>query len=213
MKTFLSETVKELVLSEEKFRDTLCVLPSERAGVFLAQEFKKQTNGNIFLPEIISIERFIERVSEFRKEDSVNLLFDFYKVYTNNKESAEETFDTFSQWASIALQDFNEVDRHLVNAVDLFTYLRDIKRIEKWNVGKENNGSTMMENHLSFMEKLDVNYQKFYEYLVSQKKGYQGLLYREAAKKIERYIQKNSSLKIVFIGFNALNKAEEYIFP
>lgn len=212
MKTFLSETVKELVLSEEKFRDTLCVLPSERAGVFLAQEFKKQTNGNIFLPEIISIERFIERVSEFRKEDSVNLLFDFYKVYTNNKESAEETFDTFSQWASVALQDFNEVDRHLVNAVDLFTYLRDIKRIEKWNVGKENNGSTMMENHLSFMEKLDVNYQKFYEYLVSQKKGYQGLLYREAAKKTERYIQKNSSSKIVFIGFNALNKAEEYIF-
>lgn len=212
MKTFLSETVKELVLSKEKFRDTLCVLPSERAGVFLAQEFKKQSNGTIFLPEIISIEGFVERVSEFRKEDSVNLLFEFYKVCTSNHQGTEETFDTFSQWASVALQDFNEVDRHLINAIDLFTYLRDIKRIEKWNVSDDNKPSEMMENHLSFMEKLHVNYQKFYAYLVSQKKGYQGLLYREATKKIESYIQKNDGLKIVFIGFNALNKAEEYIF-
>jgi ATP-dependent helicase/nuclease subunit B len=212
MKTFLSETVKELAGSKESFRDTLCVLPSERAGVFLAQELKQQTTENIFLPEIISIEGFIERVSEFRKEDNVNLLFDFYKVYTRNEETPKETFDSFSQWASVALQDFNEVDRHLVNAADLFTYLRDIKRIEKWSVGNENKDAGMMENHLSFMEKLDVNYQKFYEYLVSQKKGYQGLLYREAAKNIETYAQKNSSSKIVFIGFNALNKAEEYIF-
>jgi hypothetical protein len=37
-------------------------------------------------------------------------------------------------------------------------------------------------------------------------------MYREASKKIDDFLNKNASKKIFFIGFNALNKAEELLF-
>ncbi|MFC2109016.1 PD-(D/E)XK nuclease family protein [Bacteroidota bacterium] len=212
MKTFLSEVVNTIIKSKNSLMDTVCVIPSERAAVFLKEEFKNQIEGLSFLPEILSIENFIEQISGLTKIDTVTLLFDFYSVYIENNPNNKIDFDSFSQWASVALQDFNEVDRHLVNAEDLFSYLKDIKRIEKWNVNGEDSSSELMNEHLSFMEMLGDNYKLFYSYLIKNRKGYQGLLYREASKKIGEYIQDNSSKNIVLIGFNALNKSEEYIF-
>ena len=42
MKTFLSEVVTEIIEDNHSLSNTVCVLPSERAGVFLKQELKKQ---------------------------------------------------------------------------------------------------------------------------------------------------------------------------
>lgn len=211
MKTFLSEVVEELLIDFESIANTICVLPSERAGVFLKEELKKQVSKTTFLPRIISIEKFIEDISGFQKAESVPLLFEFYKVYLHSEISNPESFDSFSQWASIAIQDFNEVDRHLVDCQDLFSYLKDIKRIEDWDI--ENGASSELVNkHLSFMENLGRYYFDFYEFLKNEKNGYQGLLYREAANNINNYITQNNSNKIALIGFNALNKSEEHIF-
>jgi hypothetical protein len=51
-----------------------------------------------------------------------------------------------------------------------------------------------------------------YAFLIQKKIGYQGLMYREACHKIDAYLKKNSQKKFFFIGFNALNKAEEFLF-
>lgn len=212
MKTFLSEVVSGIIGSNTKLSNTICVLPSERAGVFLKEEFKKQVDQTTFLPGIISIEKFIESVSGFHKTESVPLLFEFYKVYLEVEKSNPESFDTFSQWASIAIQDFNEIDRHLVDAEDLFSYLRDIKRIETWDLETPGSASEMVMNHLGFMENLGSYYFSFYQHLLKSKKGYQGFLYREAARNIEDFISKQKNKQIVLIGFNALNKSEEVVF-
>ena len=45
MKTFLSEVVTEILHDSNPLAKTICVLPSERAGVFLKEEFKKQLEG------------------------------------------------------------------------------------------------------------------------------------------------------------------------
>ena len=215
MKTFLSEVVANILEEGFPLSQTICVLPSERAGVFLKDELKKQVTSTTFLPEIVSIENFIETVSELKKIDTVPLLFEFYNVYLETQEGTPESFDSFSQWAAIALHDFNEVDRHLVDTKDLFSYLRDIKRLENWNLdtsGSNIEMTDMVANHFSFMENLGLYYDAFYSFLLKNRKGYQGLLYKEAASKIEIYCTHNSDKKIVLIGFNALNKAEELIF-
>ena len=212
MKTFLSEVVTAILENSIQLSNTICVLPSERAGVFLKEELKKQVNQTSFLPEIISIEKFIETVSGFFKMESVPLLFEFYKVYLEVETDSPESFDVFSQWANIALQDFNEIDRHLVDAEELFAYLRDIKRIEDWDVETPASASEMLRNHLGFMENLGSYYFAFYQHLIASKKGYQGFLYREAANNIKSFISKSKNKRIVLIGFNALNKAEELVF-
>ncbi len=211
MKTFLSEVVQEHLQLGYPLADTVCVLPSERAGVFLKQEFRKQLSNTTFLPEVVSIEKFVEEISGFVKIDTVSLLFEFYEVYKNQCKGKDD-FSVFTQWGNMALQDFNEVDRHLVDSEGLFSYLKDVSRIEKWQVDSEKNASQLVSNHLVFMENLGKYYRFFKEYLIENKKGYQGLLYRKASQKIDKFITDNGEKKFLLIGFNALNKAEEVIF-
>ena len=210
MQTFISETLKSILKKQSSFEDTVFILPSQRAGVFVKEELKKLFSAG-FLPSILNIEAFIEEVTGIKKVDNIQLLFDFYSVYKNIEEKSED-FESFFSWAITVLQDFNEIDQHLVNSKDIFTYLKDIERLKNWSVKKPLVETEMMKNHFSFMEKLGEYYHEFYIYLKEKNIGYQGLIYRESVNEIEGYIQKNYHKKYYFIGFNALNKAEEYLF-
>ena len=156
MKTFLSEVVQDLLKKGHPLAQTIWVLPSERAGVFLKEALKRQVTETTFLPEILSIENFVERISKLQKIDAVPLLFEFYQVYLEQAPEPKESFDSFAQWGAIALQDFNEIDRHLVTANELFLYLKDIKRIESWELNTDIAETDMMANHFAFMERLGI---------------------------------------------------------
>src|SRR5690606_14024858 len=67
------------------------------------------------------------------------------------------------------------------------------------------------KNYLSFWQKLYTYYSQFTKQLLNKGLGYQGLIYREAVENLESYIQNNSNKQHVFLGFNALNTAEETI--
>ena len=210
MQTFISETIDDILKKQSSFEDCVFILPSQRAGVFIKDTFKKKIVTG-FLPEIVTIESFVSEISEITKADSIQLLFHFYSIYCE-LEKHPDTFDIFSSWASVVLQDFNEIDQYLVNPNDIFTYLRDIQRMKKWSVKGEFKETELIKDHLIHMEKLGVYYSKFYLFLLEKKVGYQGLIYREATKKVEQFLEKNSHKKFFFIGFNALNKAEETLF-
>ncbi|MBL4905574.1 MAG: PD-(D/E)XK nuclease family protein, partial [Flavobacteriaceae bacterium] len=210
MHSFISDTLNDVLKTHKSFENTVFILPSQRAGVFVNQAIQHKITAG-FLPEIIPIETFTEAVSGIHKIDTVQLLFHFYTTY-KNKEENPETFDSFSSWAHTVLQDFNEVDQHLVDPNDLFTYLKDIQRLKEWSIKNPIEETELMKNHFSFMKKLGSYYTSLYSYLVQKKIGYQGLMYREAAKNIHNYCQQNIHKNYVFMGFNALNKAEEVLF-
>ena len=210
MQTFITKTLQTILTKQNSFENTVFVLPSQRAGVFVKQALKETIDIG-FLPTIFNIEQFIEEVSELHKIDSIQLLFHFYAVY-KNVESEPEEFEDFISWAFTVVQDFNEVDQHLINPKEIFPYLRDIQRLKNWSVKKPFEETKMVKNHFSFLEKLETYYSHFYTFLVEKKIGYQGLIYREATKKIEAYIHKNKHRNYIFMGFNALNKAEEFLF-
>ena len=209
MQTFLSKVVSKILSKKSKpLQKVIFVVPSQRACVFLKEELVKQVDAATFLPQIISIEQYIQELSEIRQVDSIQLLFEFYSVYLQNTSNeSQDSFEIFSQWATIVLHDFNEVDRHLIDANDLFIYLRDINRLENWSPTTE-----LTKNYFLFFEKLDIYYKKFYSYLKSKDIGYQGLIYREAESNVQHYIENNQDKQVVLCGFNALNKAEENIF-
>ena len=210
MQSFISETLDAILKTHSVFTDTIFIMPSQRAKVFVKQAFKdKNTVG--FLPEIVSIEEFIQQVSEIHQVDTIQLLFHFYTVYKDVENNANP-FDVFSSWATTVLQDFNEIDQHLIDTKDIFLYIRDIERLRKWSVKGTFIETDLIKNHNSFLEKLQVYYKAFYSFLKDKQIGYQGLLYREACSKIDEYINKKSNHNFYFIGFNALNKAEEFLF-
>ena len=210
MQSFISETLDDILQTTKSFEDVVFVLPSQRAKVFVKQTFKdKITVG--FLPEMLNIEQFIQQISGVQKADNIQLLFHFYTIY-KSVESKPDAFDVFSSWAITVLQDFNEIDQHLINTKEIFNYLRDIERLRKWSVKGTFKETELIKDHYSFLEKLNNYYNAFYQFLLKENIGYQGVMYREASKKIDAFLEENPNKRFFFIGFNALNKAEELLF-
>ncbi|GFD71659.1 hypothetical protein KUL113_10790 [Tenacibaculum sp. KUL113] len=210
MQSFISETLDTILQNTKSFENVVFILPSQRAGVFVKETFKNKISAG-FLPEIINIGDFVEEISEMKKVDSVQLLFHFYTIYKKQEETPD-SFDVFSSWAFTVLQDFNEIDQHLINTREIFVYLRDIHRLRKWSVKGEFQETELMKDHFAFMEKLNKYYDAFYQFLLENNIGYQGVLYRESTKKVTDFIYRNQQKKYFFIGFNALNAAEEFLF-
>ena len=210
MQSFISETLDSILKTTKSFENAVFILPSQRAKVFLKQTLKDKISVG-FLPEALNIEQFVQQVSGIEKADSIQLLFHFYTIY-KNLEKDPDSFDTFSSWAFTVLQDFNEIDQHLVDTKEIFVYIRDIERLKKWSVAGSFTETEFMKDHYSFLEKLNNFYPPLYQFLLEKKIGYQGLMYREACSNIDGYIEKNVHKKFFFIGFNALNKAEEFLF-
>jgi ATP-dependent helicase/nuclease subunit B len=210
MQSFISETLDSILKTTKSFEDVVFILPSQRAKVFLKQTLKDKISVG-FLPETINIEQFVQQVSGIEKADSIQLLFHFYTIY-KGLEKDPDSFDTFSSWAFTVLQDFNEIDQHLVDQKKIFTSIRDIERLNKWSVNGTFKETAFIKDHSSFLEKLNDLYPPLYQFLLEKKIGYQGLMYREACYNIDEYLEKNSQKKFFFIGFNALNKAEEFLF-
>ncbi|MCZ8090025.1 PD-(D/E)XK nuclease family protein [Flavobacterium sp.] len=209
--TFLFQLAQEVLKNySEKLSEVTIILPNKRAKVFLLDELKKQVSTNVFAPEIISIEEFVQDIAGIRSIDSVEVLFEFYEVYLSiTEKNKQEPFETFANWAKTLLQDFNEIDRYLLEPNKILKYLENIKEIEHWSVDI-NKKTELIDNYLAFWKKLPQYYHSLYTYLSNKGIGYQGLIYREAVENLNHFSEKNSS-NYIFAGFNALNQAEEKI--
>lgn len=211
MQSFLSKVVSEVLKNESSLSATTFVLPNKRSGLFLKNILKTQLKQTTFLPKIISIEEFVKDITGFEVLDSVSLIFEFYGVYkahTSDKEA--DTFESFSKWASILLQDFNDLDSNLFDTAAILAYLSDTKRIEQWHPG-DTEESPLVKKYLAFFNKVIVYHSAFTAHLSTKKVGYQGFVYRTATQLMTSYKEKHQDEKFVFAAFNALNKAEENI--
>lgn len=209
MTSFIQDVLLDLREKQVDFSQLAFILPSKRAGTFLKKELSSICNTPILSPKIVSIESFVEELSQLHLLSNNELLFELYETYLKMSELEDkDTFDAFLKWGRILLQDFNEIDRFLVDPAHIFDYLSAIKDIEHWSI---QDPSAMVQNYLSFWNHLKPLYLEFTAHLLEKGNGYQGLLYREAVENIESYIQSNAEAQLVFVGFNALNKAEEFI--
>jgi hypothetical protein len=210
--SFLDKIAQVLIENHtDKLSNTIVVLPNKRAKIFLIEALKKQVDGNILSPEIISIEDFIQDIAGIRTVDPIELLFEFYDVYLSVTEKAnQQSFELFANWAKTLLQDFNEIDRYLLDPSYVLSYLKDIEDIKKWGIEVENK-TQLLENYIDFWKLLPNYYQTLYAHLLKKGIGYQGLIYREAVGNLDHFSKSITDKKYVFAGFNALNASEEKI--
>ncbi len=210
MVTFLQETLADIKKNHSDLGTLTFILPSKRAGGFLMNELKTQQTITQFAPEIFSIEEFVEGLSKLTIIDAIELLFKSYEAYLLTEPiSDKEDFENYSSWAITLLNDFNEIDRYLVEPTPFFNYLSGVKTLERWGVRDEK--SEIITNYLNFWKALPEFYGNLQKLLLAEKVGYQGMVYREAVRKVPHYLQQNPSKKFIFIGFNALNAAEQKI--
>jgi len=212
MTTFIFDVLEDLNKKQKDLSSLSYILPNKRAGIFLKHQLLNVVEKTIFSPEILSIEDFVENLSDLKKISNSELLFEFYTSYCQiTPKKNRDDFELFSKWAQALLHDFNEIDRFLIPHNQIFNYLSAIKEIESSHWSEEGNQTDFIKKYLLFWNKLQKFYTLFTEQLLNKKKGYQGLIYREAVENLEIYIQNNTSKQHVFLGFNALNSAEETI--
>ncbi|TBW27025.1 PD-(D/E)XK nuclease family protein [Gramella sp. KN1008] len=209
MESFIREVLQELKQTSVPLSDLVFILPSKRAGSYLIQELSEISDNTLFVPDIYSIEEFTELISGLQPVDNTISLFEFYEVYKNlTPENELEEFETFTAWAQSLIHDFNEIDRYLIDYKPFFDYLSGIQDLKHWYLMDEK--TDLIKRYLDFWKKLPVYYEALRDKLLNKKQGYQGLIYREASERIDEYISMNQK-QHVFIGFNALNAAEQQI--
>lgn len=210
MTSFIHQVLTQILERPTAISKYTFVLPSKRAGSFLIHELGKLITSPSFAPKVLSIEDFAQDISGLRSIDNITTLFEFYNVYKENTLSEKtESFDTFAAWAQVLLYDFNEIDRYLIDYKAFFGYLANVQEVNHWSLDKEK--TPLIENYLAFWNQLPEYYEKLQAGLQQKNLAYQGMVYRKASERIIKYVQNNDSPH-VFIGFNALNNAEQKIF-
>ena len=210
--SFLDKIAAVLIENySDTLSDTIVVLPNKRAKIFLIEALKHQVDRNILSPEIISIEDFVQNIAGIRTVDPIELLFEFYEVYLSiTEKSQQQSFELFANWAKTLLQDFNEIDRYLLDPTHVLSYLKDIEDIKRWGIEVENK-TPLLEKYIDFWKLLPNYYQSLYNHLFNNGIGYQGLIYREAVNNLNHFSDSVQKKLFLFAGFNALNAAEEKI--
>ena len=210
MHGFIKNVLKDIIKKKISLTENIFILPNKRSGLFLKREISKISNKTFFSPVIYDIDEFMSIISEINKISDTELLFDLYEVYLKNeKPNNHQSFDEFIRWGKTLINDFNEIDREICNTESLFNYLEAIKELNHWS--NYESETEIIKNYKTFWKNIKILYKDLQEVLFNKRKGYQGLIYREATERIQNYVENQKGSKHIFIGFNALSKSESEI--
>ncbi len=208
MSKFLQNIAVELTKLSDYHLKTV-VLPNKRAGIFLKKALVELEQKPIIAPRILTIQEFITGLSPYQPVDELMLWFEFYQVYKQVYGDKAQIFDEFIKWAPAILQDFNEIDRFLVDAREVFTYINEVKKIEDWQLKPES--PKLITDYLKFYASLYELYKGLVKRLNKKNLAYQGMIDRYVAEHIEDEQSDFEPQSIIFAGFNALTRCEEKI--
>jgi hypothetical protein len=199
------------------------IFPNRRAGVFFSKYLSEVAVKPIFAPSIITINNLFYKLNDKQQADKIKLLFLLYDIYIK-KSGNDESFDDFVYWGEMLLNDFDDIDKYLINARQLFTNVKDLNKTEHdfgfletnqinairsfWSSFNPDKEDKNQQFFLKIWEILYPIYVAFRERLSEEQLAYEGMIYREVADNIDRYIDNISYNKIIFIGLNALTGAE-----
>lgn len=183
------------------------VLPGKRGAIFLRRHLAEAFGKATWLPEIISAEDLIARLSGLRVPDEPELVCELYEAYTNVLSEKAEPFESFAKWGQLMLHDFNEIDRYLADSRQLYENLRNIKEIEHWSLGAEELTPQQLR-YIEFMGNIGAIYRIFRGRMLERKMAWPGLAYRVAAEDADVTGFSAGYIRILFCGFNALSASE-----
>lgn len=227
MRSFHHQLVDSICLEDlPELKNHCYVFPTKRGGVFFKQNllrvFEKE---NFFLPAILSIEEFVEKLTQRTITDELTLLFELFKIY--QKQDKDLDFDRFYAWGRIILKDYDEIDRYMADARKIYLGLQELKEIEHVfgfndelrdivanfrSITDKQEKTKLLTEFLKIWEAVGKVYGQFQELLTEKQLCYGGILYRQLAENIGESSFEHPFQFYHICGFNALSKSEEIIF-
>ena len=203
------------------------VFPNRRSGVFFQKYLATVAGHPLFSPPVLTVSELMAEMTGLIQADRISMLFILYKHFKRLSQS-EESFDNFLFWGEMLLNDFDDADKYLVDVRQLFTNVRELKEIDEsfnylseeqveaircfWSHFIPAQESAKKRQFVAVWEILYSLYCSLREDLGSKGLGYEGMIFRTAAERTRNREPVHLPYKkVVFIGLNALNKAEEMV--
>ena len=229
MEAFLEQIANTIAKENLPYLYTRCyIFPTKRAAVYFTDFLKKKhSEENYILPETITIQDFITNYSSLIIKDDWHLLLELHQIQ-NELTHLHQPLEKFLPWGKLILKDFDECDKYLVNATQLFSVLKAHKKVdEAFSISEETRKyieqfilttsskekeNIFKENFIKTWALLGDIYTLFKSKLNKNNFAYEGMAYREVYDSLKAESLKLPYSKISFCGFNALSVCEEEIF-
>ena len=220
MKAFLKIVAKDML---EKYgtdmSDIAVVFPNKRASLFLNSYLAQLAHKPIWTPTYITISDLFRRHSDLKVADPIKSICDLHKTFVKCT-GIDETLDHFYGWGQLLLADFDDVDKNMVDAKQLFANLSDIHELDDVSYLTDYQKemirkffSNFSDDHNSELKKRFLQlwchfydiYTEFNQRMTEQGLAYEGALYRSVVS--------NESIefrhkKYLFVGFNMMQVVE-----
>lgn len=214
------------------------VFPNRRSSLFFKKYLGESIDTPVFSPALTNINDLFVSMSGLKVADKITLLAKLYEVFKVIVEE-KEPFDDFIFRGEVILGDFDDIDKYLIDAKDLFGNIKDLKQIEDdygylsdnqkkavsmfWENLNRSRGKNMESRFLGMWDRLWEIYDMFRRELKKEGLAYEGMIYREVAENIagrdenpELYEECMSHFdkyeRVVFVGLNAPNNCEKKLF-
>lgn len=229
MKSFIQETAEDIV---NQFGDELSeieiIFPNKRTDFHFKKSLAQILQKTSWSPKTYTIQQYIGQLTGLRSIDKISLLFELFDSFKQIDKNFNYDFDAFLKLGEIILNDFNEIDSYLVEAKQIFTNIKNLHEIdvkysslteEQQNIIKQywknfsiEDKSKEKELFLQLWNILPDVYKHFSDKLLTRNHAYEGLIYKHLADSlIQNQLNESDNIKL-FIGFNALNKAQKTLF-
>ena len=211
------------------------VFPNKRAGLFFNNYLlKSSNNAPMWSPKYLTIGDLFQQNSDLAIADPILLVSKLYKEYVghidNNGQKCEksaESLDSFYYWGEMLIKDFDDVDKHMADAKQLFANIKELREI---GTAKDVLDDKQVESIAQFFqnfkaggniegrfqtiwERMFAVYTRFKASLRQCSTAYEGMMYRDVIENIANGNEITLDYdKYIFVGFSALNEVENRMF-
>lgn len=223
-KTFLEYVAEDLLKKYgiDLSRITL-VFPNKRASLFLNEHLARMADGPLWSPVYTTISQLFRDRSERVVADNIKLVCDLYRIYVQCTGTTE-TLDHFYGWGMLMLSDFDDIDKNLADARDVFRNLSNIHELDDVSYLSEEQREVLKRFFSNFSDDYNTElknrflqlwqnfgniYNSFNAHLQEEGLAYEGALYREV---VNNDLATYDADTYIFVGFNMLQKVEQKLF-
>ena len=212
------------------------VFPGKRAELYMNSFLSHIAQGPVWAPRFCTIDELFQQFSDLKPSDNIVNVCRLYRIYAELVDSPE-SLDDFYGWGEVMMNDFNDIDKHMVPADKLFTNAADLARLDDGSYLTQEQVETLRQffsnfepsqltelkrHFMDLWSKMPLIYTRLKEELQQSGEMYKGALYREVAERIHELIarakgqlgtsKEAQANTYCFVGFNVLDEVEETLF-
>ena len=199
------------------------VFPNKRASLFLNEHLARLSGKPLWSPTYITISDLFRSHSQWKVADPILLVCELHKCFIE-ATGMDETLDHFYGWGQLLLADFDDLDKNMGPADQVFKNLRDIHELDDisylteeqreiirrfFSNFSEDHNSELKQRFLRLWSRIGTIYHSYNKRLASQQLCYEGALYRQVVENPDIEFRYDT---YAFAGFNHLQEVEKTLF-